>query len=225
MLGLTSIREANMTRKLLCILIIAAICAGCSTMYYNTMEKFGVHKRDIMVDRVKDAQKSQQEAKKEFKSALEQFSALVNVKGGDLQKVYDKLNARYESCDNRAKDIHDRIAAVEDVSGALFKEWKSELGQYSNAELRRTSEQELKQSQAQYKALIAAMKKAESKIPPVLTVMHDQVLFLKHNLNARAIASLQDELASVEIKVGDLLKEMEEAINEADAFIKTMNRP
>ena len=214
-----------MTRKLLGILIIAAICAGCSTMYYNTMEKFGVHKRDIMVDRVKDAQKSQQEAKQEFKSALEQFSAIVNVKGGDLQKVYDKLNAKYESCDSRAKDIHDRIAAVEDVSSALFKEWKTEIGQYSNAELRRTSEQELKQSQAQYKELIAAMKKAESKIAPVLTAMHDEVLFLKHNLNARAIASLKDELASVEIKVGDLLKEMEDAINEADAFIKTMNPP
>ena len=214
-----------MTRKLLSILIIAAICAGCSTMYYNTMEKFGVHKREIMVDRVKDAQKSQQDAKKEFKSALEQFSSIVNVKGGDLQKAYDKLNARYESCDAQAKEVHDRIAAVEDVSGALFKEWKKEIGQYSNPEYRRTSEQELKQSQAQYKELIAAMKKAESKIAPVLTVMHDQVLFLKHNLNARAIASLKDELASVEIKVGDLLKEMEEAINEADAFIKSMNQP
>lgn len=212
-----------MNRKLLGSLILAATCAGCSTMYYNTMEKFGVHKRDIMVDRVKDAQKSQQEAKQEFKSALEQFSALVNVKGGDLQKLYDKLNAKYEDCDAQAKEVHDRIGAVEDVSGALFKEWKTEIGQYSNPEFRRTSEQELKRSQAQYKELIAAMKKAESKIEPVLTVMHDQVLFLKHNLNARAIASLKDELASVEIKVGDLLQEMEEAINEADAFIKTMN--
>ena len=212
-----------MTRKLLGILILAAICAGCSTVYYNTMEKFGVHKRDIMVDRVKDAQKSQQETKKEFKSALEQFSALVNIKGGDLQKAFDKLNARYEDCSAQAKEVHDRIAAVEDVSGALFKEWKTEIGQYSNAEFRRTSEQQLREAQSQYKELIAAMKKAESKIQPVLTAMHDQVLFLKHNLNARAIASLKDELASVEVKVGDLLKEMEEAINEADAFIKTMN--
>ena len=214
-----------MTMRRLLIPALALLLAACSSAYYGALEKVGVHKRDIMVDRVKDAQKSQQEAKQEFKSALEQFSALVNVKGGDLQKTYDQLNARYERCDAKAKEIHDRIGAVEDVSGALFKEWKKEIGQYSNPEFRRTSEQELKQSQAQYKELIAAMKKAESKIAPVLTVMHDQVLFLKHNLNARAIASLKDELASVEIKVGDLLKEMEEAINEADAFIKTMNRP
>ena len=213
-----------MVQRFLLVLLVAALAAGCSTMYYNTMEKFGVHKRDIMVDRVKNAQKSQREAKEVFKSALEQFSALVNVKGGDLQKVYDKLNAKYEDCDAQAKEVDDRIAAVEDVSGALFKEWKSELGQYSNPQLKRASEQELKQAQTQYRELIAAMRKAESKIQPVLAVMHDQVLFLKHNLNARAIASLKDELANVELKVNDLLKEMEDAINEADSFIKTMKQ-
>ena len=211
-----------MVRRLLAILLVLAFTPSCSTMYYNTMEKFGIHKRDIMVDRVKNAQKSQREAKELFKSALAQFSALVNVKGGDLQKVYDKLNAKYEDCDTQAKDIHDRIAAVEDVSSALFKEWKSELDQYSNPQLKHASERELKQAQIQYKELIAAMRKAESKIHPVLAVMHDQVLFLKHNLNARAIASLKDELANVELKVNDLLKEMEDAINEADSFIKTI---
>ena len=33
----------KMKRKLLSILIFAALCVGCSTVYYNTMEKFGVH--------------------------------------------------------------------------------------------------------------------------------------------------------------------------------------
>jgi hypothetical protein len=32
---------------------------GCSSMYYGAMEKLGVHKRDIMVDRVKEARDSQ----------------------------------------------------------------------------------------------------------------------------------------------------------------------
>ena len=211
-----------MKRKLLSILILAAICAGCSTVYYNTMEKFGVHKRDIMVDRVKDAQKSQQETKKEFKSALEQFSALVNIKGGDLQKAFDKLNARYEDCNAQAKEVHDRIAAVEDVSGALFKEWKTEIGQYSNAEFRRTSEQQLREAQSQYKELIAAMKKAESKLEPALVPLRDQVLYLKHNLNAKAIAGLSEELVTVQTTVAQLVKEMESAIAKADSFISSL---
>jgi hypothetical protein len=66
------------------------------------------------------------------------------------------------------------------------------------------------------------MKRAEAKIDPVLAVFRDQVLFLKHNLNARAIVSIQNELVSVETDVASLIREMEASINEADGFIKTM---
>jgi hypothetical protein len=36
--------------------------SGCSSMYYGTMEKLGVHKRDIMVDRIKEARDTQDRA-------------------------------------------------------------------------------------------------------------------------------------------------------------------
>ena len=72
--------------------------------------------------------------------------------------------------------------------------------------------------------LIGAMKRAERKIDPVLAAFRDQVLYLKHNLNAQAIASLQSELASIETDVAKLIKEMEASIKEADAFISSMEK-
>ena len=66
------------------------------------------------------------------------------------------------------------------------------------------------------------MKHAESKIKPVLSAFRDQVLYLKHNLNARAIASLRSELVSVETDVAALIRDMETAINKADGFIQAM---
>ena len=48
------------------------------------------------------------------------------------------------------------------------------------------------------------------------------MLFLKHNLNAQAIASLQSELVSVEADVASLIKEMETSIAEADVFIQSI---
>ena len=57
---------------------------------------------------------------------------------------------------------------------------------------------------------------------PVLTVFHDRVLFLKHNLNARAIAALGSETADLESDVAALIAEMERSIAEADAFIAEM---
>ena len=68
------------------------------------------------------------------------------------------------------------------------------------------------------------MKRAESKMPPVLAKFKDQVLFLKHNLNAQAIASLKSELGTVESNINLLIKEMEASIKQADAFISSMTK-
>lgn len=204
-------------------LLVLALClTGCSTLYYSTMEKLGIPKREIMVDRVEEARDSQKAAKKEFANALEQFKSVVGVKGGDLEAKYNKLSAALEDSEERASDVRERIAAVEDVADALFKEWRAELKQYSNSDLRRSSEQQMKESRARYETLMSAMNKAESRIDPVLQPLRDQVLYLKHNLNAKAIGGLTDEVTSIETKVDDLVRDMETSIREANAFIETL---
>jgi hypothetical protein len=198
------------------------VLSGCQTAYFNAMEKFGYHKRDILVSRVEDARDAQHEAKDQFKSALVRFSELTGFKGGGLEEKYTQLNAEYESSQAKADLVSSRIAAVEDVAEALFEEWENELNQYSNEGLRRSSRQQLEQTRGRYRQMILAMQKAETKIAPVLTAFHDQVLFLKHNLNAQAIASLRDELTSMETDISALIKEMESSIREADSFISSM---
>lgn len=198
------------------------LMTGCNTAYYNTMEKFGVHKRDILVDRVQDAQGEQEDAKEQFKSALDTFSEVINFSGGDLETKYRSLDAEYQRSESQAAAVRDRIDAVENVGESLFKEWEAELGQYSNASMRSSSEQKMRATRREYDQLIAAMHRAESKMDPVLAALRDQVLFLKHNLNAKAIASLEDELVSVESDVSVLIREMEASIAEADKFIQSM---
>jgi hypothetical protein len=207
---------------LLTLLSLILFTGGCQKAYYSTMEKFGVHKRDIMVDRVEEARDSQQAAKEQFRSALEQFSQVLNYKGGDLEDKYKTLQAAYDKSEARAAEVKKRIDAVEDVSGALFDEWQDELDQYTSKSLRRDSEKKLAQTRKQYDQLIKAMRRAEAKIDPVLNAFRDQVLYLKHNLNARAIASLQTELVGVESDIADLIKEMEKSIGEANSFIRAM---
>lgn len=215
-------RAENNTMRKHMLALLALALTGCSTVYYGAMEKVGVHKRDIMVDRVKNARDSQKDATVVFSNALEQFKSVVHVKGGDLEAKYNKLNAALQKSEAGAAEVRERIAAVESVSGALFKEWKAELKQYSSAELRRSSEDQLRNAQSRYQTLIGAMKKAESRLEPALQPLRDQVLFLKHNLNAKAIGSLSDEVVAVETKVDALVRDMEAAIREADAFIATL---
>ena len=210
-------------RHFVLFLTIASLSA-CSSVYYKGLEKIGIPKREVMVYRVEKARDTQEETKQQFKSALEQFTAITNF-SGDLEATYNKLNSEYEASVKKATEVNKRISDIEDVSEALFSEWENELNQYSNASLRQNSQKKLTATKAHYKQLIAAMRRAEAKIEPVLSVFRDQVLYLKHNLNAQAIASLKGQLGSLQADVSALVAAMENSINEADAFINTMEKP
>ena len=204
-------------------LLATLFLAGCSTAYYETMETFGFEKRDLLVDRVEDARDAQDDASEQFSSALEQFRATVNFDGGDLEKTYDRLNREYERSVDQADEVRDRIDAVEQVAEDLFDEWESELDAYSSAQLRAESSAMLRDTRSRYGQLMAAMRRAEATMDPVLEAFEDQVLVLKHNLNARAIGALKGELASIERDTDRLVREMQQSIAEADAFIASMN--
>lgn len=208
----------------LAVILMLVCTAGCSRAYYNTMERLGIPKRDILVDRVVKARDAQQEGQVQFESALEQFKSVVQVKESELEKVYKKLNREYEDSRAAADQIRERIEAIESVAKALFREWDAELDQYQNKSLRRESEAQLKLTRSKYEMLIVSMRNAESRMEPVLATMNDQVLYLKHNLNARAVQGLRDEVIKIDYDVTRLIAAMREAIAEADSFIAEMSK-
>lgn len=197
---------------------------GCQSAYYSAMEQVGYHKRDIMVDRVEDAKESQQDAQEEFTSALEALSSLTNFSGGDLEDMYNKINDKYQDSEKAAQNVTDRIAAIEDVSDALFEEWQAELALYTSDSLRRSSEQKLRETKSSYQTMLSAMKRAEKKMDPVLNTLRDNTLYLKHNLNASAVGSLQGEFMSLEKDIAYAIKQMNAAIAESDKFLAQLNQ-
>ena len=209
-------------RNLALLLTVALLTSGCQSAYYAAAEKVGFAKRDILASRVESARDAQEDAKQEITDALTEFRKVVDYRGGELEVRYKSLAAQLDDSEAAADAVRQRIAAVEDVAGALFEEWNDELKQYSSATLRAQSEQQLRQTKVRYGEMIGAMRRAESKLEPALTPLRDQVLFLKHNLNAQAIASLEDSLGSIESDVGNLIRDMEASIAEADAFIQTI---
>lgn len=208
-------------RPFICSAILLGL-GGCSSMYYGTMESLGVHKRDIMVDRVKAARDTQNETKEQFLTTMEQFKSVVNFQGGDLEKQHDKLNATLQKCESKADEVRKRISSVESVSDALFKEWNAEIKKYNSDTLRNLSQKKYDLAKSKYTDLIASMKRAESKLEPALIPLRDQVLYIKHNLNAKAIAGLSDELVGVQTNVDVLVRDIESAIAEADSFIASL---
>lgn len=201
-----------------------ALLSACSSAYYGAMEKFGVYKRDILVSRVEEARNAQTDAKEQFDSALAQFRSVVSFDGGNLEKEYNRLQKEYDRSAAAAKEVSDRIRSIEKVAEDLFKEWEKELQQYTNSTLRNDSQRQLTATRQEYAQLLRSLKAVEQKMPPVLSVFHDQVLYLKHNLNSRAIAALHQEYRSIESNVTRLIAEMNQSISEADRFIQKMRQ-
>lgn len=198
------------------------LLAGCSSAYYSTMETFGVHKRDLLKKRVIAARDEQKETGQQFKDALTRLKELYGFQGGELEKVYDGLKRDFDKSSAKADAVRKRVKDVETVANDLFDEWEKELKQLSSESLRNRDREQLRDTRRRYEALHEALKRAENSMEPVLTQFRDQVLFLKHNLNAQALSSLQKEALNIQDDISKLLSEMDQSIRQADNFIKAL---
>lgn len=204
-------------------LAFALALGGCQTAYYKAMRTLGKEKRDIVVSRVKDAKKDQQATKEQLQTTMESFQQLTGFKGGSLEKSYKRLNSEYEKAEDQAKKLHDRVESIDKVSQDLFKEWQGEINEMDNAKLKTQSSAMLRDARIRQASYLRAMRKTEDQMTPVLHAFRDQVLFLKHNLNARAIGSLKNTSASIQNDVTVLLASIDGSMKEADSLIATLN--
>ena len=212
-------RQNSVFSKFSFLVVSLVLLAGCQSAYYSAMEKVGVHKRDIMLDRVEDAQTSQEDAQVQFKSALEQLTQLISYDGGDLATQYEMVNDQYLASQASADEVTSRIDAIESVADALFDEWNDEIQQYSSNSLKQQSQQKLRETERTYQRLIKSMHRAKDRMAPVLSALKDNSLYLKHNLNAQAIGALQGEYKTIKRDVESLVAEMNKAIAQSQQFI------
>lgn len=204
------------------IIMSLSACGTAQKVKYSTLEKVGIHKRDILVDRIKDTNETQQDAKEEFKSAYDELADLIDTNDRGLEKKYARMADAVSDSEDKANELDQRIKSVNAVATDLFNEWEEELAQYQSASLRRVSEQNLNTTKARYQQLYQSMLISQQRIIPVLEVLQDNTLYLKHNLNARAISNISSEVISVEDKVDSLIRQMEESIAESKRFIEDM---
>ncbi|MFT4726311.1 MAG: hypothetical protein ACI9UN_000806 [Granulosicoccus sp.] len=219
-----SVVEKSTMRLILRILLLAtaAMTVGCSTVKYNTLEKVGIHKRDILVSNVKDTRDAQKDAQEQFQDALERFGSIVTIKNTNLKKAYNRLKDEYEDSKDAADEVSDQIQDVEEVAGDLFKEWTKENKAYTDAVLRRNSQSKLQDTQTRYIEMLKSMKESEASMQPVLASLYDNVLYLKHNLNAQAVGSLRTTFDELEGDIGILIERMNQSIERSNDFIARM---
>ena len=207
---------------LLTMLVVGFAAAGCQKAYYAVWETMGKEKRHLLRDNVEKAGEEQEEAAKQFEDVLSRIKTVYGLDGGELEAYYMALKGDFEHCQGRADIVRDRIDTVEEIARDLFAEWEAELATISSARLRADSAASLADTRRRYGKLEKAMRKAEKSMDPVLRNLNDYVLYLKHNLNAKAIGALRGEVKSIESEVNSLVADMDRSIQETDRFIQSM---
>jgi chromosome segregation ATPase len=210
------------SRPFIALAIIVLTFTSCRSIYYSAMEEIGFEKRDLLRSAVKAARSEQEDAGKEFKDALAQLRSIYGSSGSNLERAYDKLKAEYDSCDAETKAVKGRIAEMDRVASDLFSEWQKEIGEMGDASLASTSRSRLSETRTRFASVSSALHSSYNTMPPVLAKLRDHVLFLKHNLNAEAIGALRGKADIIQGDIQALLGRMNQAITEADGFVKTL---
>ena len=110
------------------------------------------------------------------------------------------------------------------IAEDLFNEWEEEIEEIDTSDLRERSRNQLQATRAKYRDMETAMRRSADRMSPVLSRLNDQVLFLKHQLNARAIGSIGGEAREIEREVERLIADIRASIREADQFIEQIQK-
>lgn len=212
-----------MTRQPLLLAALASLLfCGCSSTKYAVLEKLGIPKREVFKKYVAAARDEQKEAGEQFQDALTRLKSVYNFTGGKMEEAYDGLKSEYDRSNTKALAVKKRIRDVESISGALFTEWENEIQQITTPALAADSRGKLTETRSRYESMHSALVRAEQSMDPVLAKLRDHVLYLKHNLNTQAIASLKGEATNIQTDIGRLIEEMNTSIRKADEFIRTL---
>lgn len=216
-----------MKHLFLVLLLVLTACEnpikkGVRDATYSAYELVGVQKRDLLKKRISQTQEDQKEAGESFESALDRLQKMYGISGGELEKQYRSVQSAYDDSAARVKDVKRSRENMQTVARDLFREWENEIGEIKTAEYKEKSAEKLKDTQTRFEDLNKQLATAEKKMDPVLDKLRDHVLYLKHNLNAKSIASLKTEHGRIEKQIEDLVRDMKGSISKADGFIKTL---
>jgi hypothetical protein len=217
------------TRLLLALAASLLGLASCQSMPYVSFLKLGkADHREAMLEEARDCRETQLSIQQDFTEIFDLFGKLIQAQAEELESLHGDLNDVLDTCEDDLEDLREHIAELEGQSADLFEEWSADLELFDNPRLRAKSERMLDDTRQRFERFVAALGNAEVAIDPVLSAYQDYVLFFNHNLNPRAIVTLEDTYPELLEDVAALKRTMNKTLKETDDFIRVVegrNRP
>jgi len=219
-------RKRQRLRRLIPMAVLASLYLSAAMFYYRTMRAFGVHEKEILMERVSESRNSQADAETHYYLAVKSFREIIDFDGGRLKQDdrrprADRERRRRERRRPRTRGTDERVAFAKRTADGLLEEWGRGLKEYSNSGPKRSGEDVLEQSRERYSGLALAVGRAKARMPAAPRFW-DQVSSLGRGLDDRTVSPVRGAADELESYVKHALKELEKPISEANEFIEQM---
>ena len=165
------------------------------------------------------------DARGDFAEVFRLYQRLTAPQAAELEDLSETFEDALETCQDRAKHLTKRLDAVQRENDELVQDWQAELQQFSGETMRKKSESMLQETHGRSKRVLDALTRVQDRMQPVVLKLQDYALFFHHNLNARAIATLQDTYKDFDAEFRALESEFGKARQEVDAFLEAFTVP
>ena len=179
-------------------------------------------KHDLLLERLEETIALQEETKQYLRDAYDVLSS-VSDDANAVEAQLDTLTQTYQQSEDIATSLKLQMKAVDRLANDLFNEWRRELRQYDNKNLRTKSAENLSKTKKQYQVLHEAMKKSYQSVAPLLSLLHDNELYLKHNRSVAAIQGFQQEVEAAGGHMDSMIENIELSIQESQSFAEVIN--
>lgn len=217
----------------ICLYLLLTACSTLEKVQLGAMEKVSAvkndalvkvgakTKHDLLIERLEETVVIQEETKQYVQLAYDELSAM-SESVTDIDSRLGALNETYAQSEAVAKKLKKQIKTVDRLAKTLFIEWHRELRQYKNKNLRDKSAENLAATQKRYKALHTSMQKTYQSVEPLLSLLHDNQLYLKHNRSEVAMESFQQEVQTAGNNLDHIIEDIENSIQESAAFAEVI---
>jgi len=181
--------------------------------------------QEDLVDSVRAADEEAVEARTDFDAAFALYQRVTTPQAAELDDLADDFADAIESCRERFEDLATRRTKVDEEATTLFQGWNEELGRYSLELMREKSAAMLADTEKRTERVTKALERLQTRMEPVVKKLEDYALFFHHNLNPRAIATLEDTYKDFDAEYRALVSELEKTRAEITQFLANFEGP
>lgn len=199
---------------------LAVALAGCSGMYHAAIEQLGWEPQDILVNRVTIARDCQAAARNQFDRLVSLVRDLVTDDSEEAAQRVNALRSAYADAEIRAREVRARVAKVAAAGSAVFDERRRADAAIRDPAARERAMQRTAQAEARYGEMLTTMRQAADATGPALAAVQAALASLGPQPSDDAVGALHGAVADVDATVAALVRDLDQSIAEADAFVQ-----